>query len=72
RAGQFYASALLADGRLYYLTRQGKTFVLATRPQFEQLALNDLSDGSVFNASPAVADNRLLIRSDKYLYCLGK
>ncbi|MDY0170951.1 MAG: PQQ-binding-like beta-propeller repeat protein, partial [Thermoguttaceae bacterium] len=32
RAGQFYASALLADGRLYYLTRQGKTFVLATRP----------------------------------------
>lgn len=71
RAGQFYASALLADGRLYYLSRSGKTFVLAAKPQFEQLAVNDLSDRGVFNASPAVAGNRLLIRSDKFLYCLG-
>ena len=71
RAGQFYASALLADGRLYYVTRGGKTFVLAAKPQFEQLAVNDLSDRGVFNASPAVAGNRLLIRSDKFLYCVG-
>jgi outer membrane protein assembly factor BamB len=72
RAGQFYASALLADGRLYYVNRDGKTFVLAAKPQFEQLAVNDLSDRSVFNASPAVVGNRLLLRSDKYLYCVGK
>jgi hypothetical protein len=71
RADQFYASALLAAGRLYYLTRDGKTFVLAARPAFEQLAVNDLSDRSIFNGSPAVAGNRLLIRSDKYLYCIG-
>ncbi|MCU0874222.1 MAG: PQQ-binding-like beta-propeller repeat protein, partial [Pirellulaceae bacterium] len=71
RAGQFYASALLADGRLYYVTRSGKTFVLAAKPQFEQLAVNDLSDRGVFNASPAVSGNRLLIRSDKFLYCVG-
>ncbi len=71
RAGQFYASALLADGRLYYVTRNGKTFVVAAKPQFEQLAVNDLSDRGVFNASPAVAGNRLLIRSDKFLYCVG-
>ncbi len=71
-AGQFYASALLADKRLYYLTREGKTFVLAAKPQFEQLAVNDLGDGSIFNASPSVMGNRLLLRSDKFLYCLGK
>ena len=71
RAGQFYSSALLADGRLYYVTRDGKTFVVAAQPQFEQLAVNDLSDGGVFNASPAVAGQRLLIRSDKFLYCVG-
>jgi hypothetical protein len=71
-AGQVYASALLAEGRLYYLTRDGKMFVLAAKPQFEQLAINDLSDHGVFNGSPAVAGNRLLLRSDKYLYCLGK
>ena len=72
RAGQIYASALLADGRLYYLNRRGRTFVLAAAPKFEQLAVNDLSDRGVFNASPAVAGKRLLLRSDKYLYCVGK
>lgn len=70
RAGQFYASALLADGRLYYVTREGKTFVVSAKPTFEQLVVNDLSDGSVFNGSPAVAGNRLLLRSDKFLYCV--
>ena len=72
RAGQVYSSALLADGRLYYLTRNGKTFVLACKPELEQLAANDLGDRSVFNGSFAVAGSRLLVRSDKYLYCLGK
>jgi hypothetical protein len=72
RAGQIYSSALLADGRLYYLTREGRTFVIAAKPKFEQLAMNDLSDRSIFNGSPAVDGARLLIRSDKYLYCIGK
>jgi hypothetical protein len=72
RAGQVYASSLLAAGRVYHLTRDGKTFVLAAKPEFEQLAANDLRDGGVFNGSPAIAGKQLLIRSDKYLYCLGK
>jgi len=72
RAGQVYAAALLADGKVYYLTRDGKTFVIAAKPEFEQLAANDLRDGGVFNGSPAVDGNRLLIRSDKFLYCVGK
>lgn len=71
RAGQIYSSALLADGKLYYLTRDGRMFVLAAKPSFEQLAVNDLRDGGVFNSSPAVDGNRLLIRSDKFLYCIG-
>jgi len=71
RAGQFYASVLLADGRLYYVGRTGRIFVVAARPQFEQLAMNDLTDRGVFDASPAVAGNHLLIRSNKFLYCVG-
>lgn len=71
RAGQVYASAVLADGRLYYLSRNGRVFVVAAAPRYELLAVNDLADGSTFNATPAVAGNRLLIRSDKFLYCLG-
>lgn len=71
-AGQVYASPLLADGKLFYVTRDGRTFVLAARPQFEKLAVNDLRDRSTFNASPAVFGDRLYLRSDKYLYCIGR
>jgi outer membrane protein assembly factor BamB len=72
RADQAYSSALLADGRLYYLTRTGRTFVIAAKPEFEQLAVNDLGDKSIFNGSPIPDGSRLLIRSDKFLYCVGK
>ena len=71
-AEQVYSSALLADGRLYYLARNGRTFVLAAKPEFEQLAANDLRDRSTFNGSPALDGSRLLIRSNKFLYCIGK
>lgn len=71
-AGQVYAAAVLADEKLYYVTRQGKTFVIAAKPTFEQLAVNDLADGSTFNASPAISGGRLFLRSDKFLYCIGK
>lgn len=72
RAGQMYASALLAGGKVYYLTRTGKTFVVEASPKFKLVATNDLGDRSTFNASPAVAGDRLLIRSDRFLYAIGK
>jgi outer membrane protein assembly factor BamB len=72
RCGQVYASPLLAEGRLYYFDRHGKTVVLAAKPEFEQLAVNVLEDRSRFDGSPAVDGNRLLIRSGKFLYCLGE
>jgi outer membrane protein assembly factor BamB len=71
RAGAVYASALLASGRVYYVGRNGRTHVVAANPRFELLATNDLGDGGEFDATPAVADGRLLIRSNKALYCIG-
>ncbi len=50
--------------------RQGAVFVLAAKPQFEQLARNGLGDRCNFDASPAIDGRRLLIRSDKVLYCI--
>lgn len=71
RAGQIYGSTLLGNGRLYYLNRSGRTFVVAAKPEFELLSTNELRDGSLFNATPAVSGNHILVRSDKSLYCLG-
>lgn len=67
-----YASVVLADGKLYAVSRQGGTLVLAAGREFKQLAHNELGDESVFNATPVVADGRLLLRSDRFLYCIGK
>jgi len=72
RAGQVYASTILAGGRINHLNRSGRTFVLAAKPVFELLSTNDLADGSQFSASPAVMGNRLLLRSDNFLYCIGE
>ena len=70
--GQVYASPVLAEGRIYYVGRDGRTYVLAAKPALEVLATNDLRDGSQFNASPAVEDGRIYLRSEQYLYCVGK
>ena len=45
--------------------------VLALKPQFELLAHNRLGDDSVFNATPAIDNGQLLLRSDRALYCIG-
>lgn len=71
-ARQVYASALLAEGRLYYVARNGETFVLAAQPEFEQLAHNKLADRSTFNASPIVCNGKLILRSDENLYAIEK
>ncbi len=69
---QPYASTLLADGRLYVVTRFDGTLVLAAKPQFEQLTHNELADESVFNASPIVCNGNLILRSDQNLYSFGQ
>jgi outer membrane protein assembly factor BamB len=69
---KFYASVVLADGKLYAVSRSGGTIVLAAGKEFKQLAKNDLGDESVFNATPTVSKGQLLLRSDKFLYCIGK
>jgi len=67
----FYASVVLANDRLYAVSRTSGTFVLAARPQFKQLAQNRLeSDTSDFNASPAVSNGQIFLRSNKSLYCI--
>jgi outer membrane protein assembly factor BamB len=70
--GKIYVSPVLADGRLYYLSRSGHAYVVAAKPAFEQLAHNDLSDGSTFDASPAISGGQLLLWSNRFLYCIGQ
>lgn len=72
RGDRVYASLVAAGTKYYAVTRQDGIFVLATGPEFAELARNQLDDSSIFNATPAIVDGRLLVRSDRFLYCLGR
>jgi len=68
----YYASVVLVKDRLYAVSRAGDTCVLAAKPAFEVLAHNPLaSDTSDFNASPAVSDGKILLRSNRFIYCIA-
>ena len=69
--GKAYASGVYADGKIYYLSDSATCFVIAAKPKFELIATNKLEDTSRTNASPVIDDSRLLIRTDKHLYCIG-
>jgi outer membrane protein assembly factor BamB len=67
----FYASVVLADDKLYSVSRSAGVFVLATGPRFRQIGQNKLdNDESQFNASPAISRGQIFLRSDKWLYCI--
>jgi hypothetical protein len=61
---------LIAD-KLYATSRFDGTYVLKATPEFEQIALNKLSDESDFSGSPAVSDGQLFMRSEESLYCIA-
>lgn len=69
---RIYASAVLAGGNVYYVSRNNGTYVVAAKPQFELVAHNAPLDRSTANGSPAVADGKLLLRTNEALYCIGK
>ena len=66
-----YAS-IVGDGeKLFLTTRDAGVLVLAASPEYKELAVNKLGDeDEKFNATPAIAGEKLLIRSDTSLYCV--
>ena len=67
-----YASPIIADGKLYFITRSGEMYVFEAGKEFKQLAVNKLtSEAEEFSATPAVSDGELFIRSNKHLYCVS-
>lgn len=72
RPGTVYSSPVIADGRLYIVSQNNGTYVLAAKPKFELLAHNTLDDDSRANASPAISHGHIYLRTDRALYSIGK
>ena len=69
--GQFSASGIYADGRIYLFSERGATTVLAPGRKYKLLATNRL-DGGRMMASPAVAGRALFLRTETHLYRIEK
>lgn len=71
--GLMYASPVVADGKLYYVSRSNGTYVCDANPKFKLLSNNKLDgDAGMFNASAVIHDGQVLLRSNRYLYCIGR
>ena len=65
-----YASPVAASGRIYVVGRDGVAAVLDAGPDPKVLATNTLGDG--FDASPALVDDEMYLRGQKYLYRISR
>jgi outer membrane protein assembly factor BamB len=73
QGASFYASPLVADGKIFCVSRFSGTFVLDEGRTFKELAHNKFEDDdSRTNASPIAGAGCLLLRTDRYLVCIGK
>jgi len=66
--GNYSASPVFADGRIYFLAEEGEATVILPGKDFRKLATNHL-DGATL-ASMAISVGSIFIRSDRYLYRL--
>jgi outer membrane protein assembly factor BamB len=67
-----YASPVSAKDRVYILSREATCVVLKKGPKAEILAVNKLEDDTQHtDASMALVDKEIFIRTPRYLYCIA-
>lgn len=68
--GQLWSSILYADGHLYATNQRGTTVVFTPdTAKLNVVALNAL--GEKTNATPAISEGEIFLRTHEYLYCIG-
>ena len=66
----FTSSPWAYAGKVFCLNEDGETIVLKAGDQFEVLHSNSLAEDDMCMATPAIAGDRLLIRTSARLYCI--
>jgi hypothetical protein len=69
-SSNFYASPVIAGGNLYAAREDGVVFVAGIEGKFELLAENKMAERVIASLVPV--SNRLLIRGEGHLFCVGK
>jgi hypothetical protein len=67
--GTYYSSPVAGDGKIYTISLEGKVSVIHAGAQWEVLVVNELGDECL--ATPAIAEDRLYVRTRGTLYCFA-
>jgi len=67
--GEYYASPVAADGKVFLANTEGKITVLKAGGEWEVLAVNEMGDE--VSATPALSDGRVYVRTRGALYCFS-
>ena len=68
--GVFYSSPVLDGNNLYFCREDGSVYIARIGPTGLQM-VNETRFNDVFIASPVLVRDRLFLRGEKYLYCVG-
>lgn len=68
--GNYYASPVAGDGKIYVPGENGNIVVLEDGPEMKVLAKNDMGGSLV--ATPAIANDRIFVRTRDKLLCVGE
>lgn len=67
---QFYASPVIADGKVWFLDRSGTMHIVKEGEQFELIAESPV--GEPADCTPAFSDGMIFIRSKNNIFCISE
>ena len=64
----FNASPILVDGKIYLFCTNGKVFILSAKSDFS--LINSFETGEKMFATPAFTDGKIVVKTEKSIYCV--
>jgi len=66
----FYSSPMLVDGKIYIMDMAGIMHIFKAEKTYEKVGEAPIGENCM--TTPAFTDNRIYIRGNKHLFCIGK
>ena len=67
---EFYSSPVIADDKIYLFNTEGKMHIFSTNNEFT--LLDSFETGEKTFATPAFTDGKIVVRTEKSIYCVEK
>jgi outer membrane protein assembly factor BamB len=67
--GEYYASPVAAEGRIYFVNKEGKATTIRAGADWEVISQEEFAEQVI--ATPAIANGRIYLRTGAALYCFA-